>query len=81
MARREIGAPAGTLPNDTAGVVIGAGQFNLWKSHFGSISSGSVLNGAGAMVSAVPEPATGLSLLAGATAGLVLWRRCRFRAR
>jgi hypothetical protein len=60
--RDHVGAPAFTLPNDTAGGTIGAGQYNLWKSNFGT-------GGAGAFeqsVTAVPEPATGmLALLMG----------------
>jgi hypothetical protein len=53
--RNHLGAPAGTLPNDTVGGVIGQGQYNLWKSNFGQAGSGSI---ASLPITAVPEPAT-----------------------
>lgn len=70
--RNKAGAPAGTLPNDTAGGVIGTAQYNLWKANFGLAGSGSLA------VAAVPEAATGWSLTAILfAAGEVLPRRCR----
>jgi len=69
--RNHLGAPAGTLPNDTAGGVIGPAQYNTWQVNFGSTAgsaSGSYANGT------VPEPAT-VSLLIFAAAGVCLRRR------
>src|SRR5690606_15721185 len=37
--RNNLGAPAGTLPNDTAGGPIGAGQYLAWKANFGASPS------------------------------------------
>jgi hypothetical protein len=62
--RNRLGAPAGTLPNDTSGGVIGVAQYNLWKARFGIAGSA-----AGSLSSteisgvAVPEPAIGMLLL------------------
>lgn len=65
--RDHVGAPAGTLANDTAGGTIGSGQYNLWKSNFGLAGSaaGSLLP-----VVSVPEPATLFAIVAGAFASL-----------
>jgi fibronectin-binding autotransporter adhesin len=59
--RANVGQPAGTLPNDTAGGTIGDGQYALWRSSFGNHSgAGSGLSDG----SAVPEPGSlGLLLL------------------
>ena len=46
--RDNVGAPAGTLPNDAVGGIIGQGQYDNWKANFGNT---------------LPEPAT-LGLLA-----------------
>lgn len=51
--RDTLGAPAGTLPNDVDGGVIGMAQYDTWKANFG-ISSG----GGSVATIAVPEPAT-----------------------
>jgi PEP-CTERM motif len=59
--QKNVGQPAGTLPNDNTGVAIGDAQYNLWKSNFGNAEAGS---GVGSAKSAsVPEPATALLLL------------------
>lgn len=62
--RDKVGAAAGTLPNDTAGGVIGAAQYNLWKVSFGvaGVGAGSGAQGP-ATATAIPEPATILTLL------------------
>ncbi len=49
--RDNQGAPAGSLPNDTAGGAIGMAQYNLWRTNYGATS----LSAGGA---AVPEPAS-----------------------
>ena len=66
--RDHLGAAAGTLPNDTVGGVVGAAQYDLWKSRFGqTANAASGLYGDGA----IPEPATGLLMIAAAVgAGL-----------
>ena len=51
-------APAGTLPNDSVGSVIGRTQYDTWKVNFGRSSSGGALSNA-----AVPEPTSALLLL------------------
>jgi autotransporter-associated beta strand protein len=59
--RNNVGQPAGTLPNDTAGGTIGDAQYSLWRSNFGNHSGAGSGLGAG---SAVPEPTTiGMLLL------------------
>jgi lysophospholipase L1-like esterase len=64
--RDRVGAPAGTLANDTDGGVIGQGQYDTWKTNFGTISSSSASLG----TSIVPEP-TSLLLLVAMAAWLV----------
>jgi hypothetical protein len=62
--RNNLGAPAGTLPNDTGGGVVGTAQHATWKTNFGmSLPSSASLEGA-----AVPEPASVMLLLMGAAA-------------
>ena len=39
--RKNVGAAAGTLPNDTDGGPIGLAQYNTWRAHFGQASIGS----------------------------------------
>ena len=51
--RANVGQPAGSLPNDNTGLAIGDDQYNVWRSNFGSVASGSALG-----ASAVPEPST-----------------------
>jgi endonuclease/exonuclease/phosphatase family metal-dependent hydrolase len=52
--RDHLGEPAGTLPNDIVGTTIGAGQYALWKHHFGT----SDVELPGPLSERVPEPAT-----------------------
>ena len=49
--RNNLGAVAGTLPNDVDGGVIGSAQYLTWKSNFGASSSSSSVG-----ASHVPEP-------------------------
>ncbi len=51
--RDNLGAPAGTLPNDTDGGPIGPPQYSTWKTNFGQVL------GSGAWAhTAVPEPSS-----------------------
>ena len=73
--RNNLGAPAGTLPNDTDGGPIGAAQYATWKANFGTTTTGS----AAQQVGAVPEP-TSLWLGAiGLCVGLLGCRRATVR--
>lgn len=63
--RDNVGAPAGTLPNDPAGGVIGAAQYNQWAANYGA--SGMML--ATAQGTSVPEPAAAALLLVGLASG------------
>ncbi len=56
--RDNLGAPAGTLMNDTVGGVIGSAQYTLWRANFGTSRPAAALAGG-----SVPEPGT-LALLA-----------------
>jgi hypothetical protein len=56
--RDNVGAPAGSLANDTTGAVIGANQFTLWRSNYGATSAG--------LGVAVPEPGSLLLMIIGA---------------
>jgi hypothetical protein len=69
--RDHLGNPAGTLPNDINGGVIGQAQYNTWAANFGM--SGSASSSA-AQSSAVPEPAAAVLVFVAATASC-LWRR------
>ena len=56
--RNNLGAPAGTLPNDIDGGTIGSSQYNTWRGHFGE-STGAGAGGLGqtrVTQGAVPEP-------------------------
>lgn len=64
--RENLGAPAGALPNDVDGGVIGADQYNTWNANYGQSLPGQENQ------SAAPEPTT-LVLLIGA-ASLALGR-------
>lgn len=67
--RDNLGAPAGTLPNDPTGESIGDDQYAAWRENFGAIAGGS------SAVAAVPEPA-GVTLAAFlALGGAVYLRR------
>ena len=58
--RDNLGAVAGTLPNDVDGGVIGQPQYDTWKSNFGMIGG----SGSGSLsFSAVPEPSTAMMLI------------------
>jgi predicted carbohydrate-binding protein with CBM5 and CBM33 domain len=71
--RNHIGAPAGTLPNDVDGGVIGAAQYARWKANFGKTGgAGSASVSADASFSQVPEP--GAWLLAMLSVAVVPWR-------
>lgn len=62
--RDNLGAPAGTLPNDPVGGEIGSSQYNTWKSNFGNqMPASATLHAV-----SVPEPSTCvlLTLLAAA---------------
>ena len=74
--RENVGAAAGTLPNDTAGGAIGQAQYDLWRSNFGAASSGSGSASGSLTTNSVPEPAKGALLtVAAALLGTVdLWR-------
>jgi hypothetical protein len=68
--RDNVGAVAGTLPNDVDGGVIGAAQYNTWVANFGNSGSGSGND------SAVPEPSIVVLLMGIAVAfGLRRFRR------
>lgn len=69
--RKNVGQPAGTLPNDNTGLPIGVDQYTLWRSNFGvpGAGSGSLLS------SSVPEPSSLLILLMGTAAAAVARRR------
>jgi hypothetical protein len=56
--RNNVGAPAGTLPNDINGGVIGPAQYAMWKARFGNTAGSSA-----ASFASVPEPASVLLLL------------------
>ena len=59
--RDNLGAPAGTLPNDTDGGPIGSAQYATWKANFGMTQG----TGIGQTSQAIPEPASGFLLLMG----------------
>jgi hypothetical protein len=68
--RDNLGAPAGTLPNDPNGGVVGTVQYDTWKANFGN-----TIGGGSSVAGAVPEPSA-LSLLAlGSLAATVLYCR------
>ena len=64
VLRNNLGAPAGTLPNDPTGVPIGQQQYDLWAANFGS-------SGGSAASAAVPEPATWTFMLMGIMTSLI----------
>jgi hypothetical protein len=72
--RDHFGAPAGSLPNDVDGGMIGQAQYDTWKANFGLVRSG---GGASEReIAAVPEPAT-LILIVVSVCGLAIGRpRC-----
>jgi len=52
--RHNLGAPAGTLPNDIHNTPIGALQYDTWRAHFGNTFP----KPGASLASRVPEPAT-----------------------
>ena len=69
--RQNVGAPAGTLPNDVDSGEIGQAQYNTWRANFSNTSASASL-----AIRAVPEPGSLLLLLIGIGVGS-LRRRCR----
>ncbi len=65
--RDNLGAPAGSLPNDPNSEPIGATQYQTWKSNFGLSQNGSLSAGA-ASAAAVPEPQAFVLLILGMVA-------------
>ena len=51
--RDNLGAPEGTLPNDTDGGAIGQAQYDTWKANFGN-----TLGAGSGSIAQVPEPST-----------------------
>jgi hypothetical protein len=76
--RKNVGQPAGSLPNDNTGLPIGAEQYNLWRSNFGAPAAGS-----GSLTSStVPEAPAIVLLLIGIVSPSITSRRrsaCRTR--
>jgi hypothetical protein len=52
--RKNVGAPAGTLPNDIDGGTIGPAQYSTWRAHFGDSlpATGAGTDSAGSLASA-----------------------------
>lgn len=69
--RDNVGAPAGTLANDSVGGSIGPLQYDLWRTHFGQNAVRSFFV---SVTNAIPEPATMLLILPSALAFLYLRR-------
>lgn len=67
--RDNLGAPAGTLPNDVDGGAIGTAQYQTFVANFGEVAPGQL----SAQTTTVPEPSSILSLAIGVTG--VMWRR------
>jgi predicted carbohydrate-binding protein with CBM5 and CBM33 domain len=65
--RDRVGSPAGNLPNDVDGGVIGTAQYARWKTNFGAKRG---------VAAAVPEPAAAILLAFAAICGS--WRRQRY---
>lgn len=68
--RNNLGAQAGTLPNDSVGGTIGTAQYDAWKSNFGATASAI----GGLSTANVPEPATALLIIGAAVPAF--WVRC-----
>jgi autotransporter-associated beta strand protein len=58
--QKNVGQPAGSLPNDSTGATIGSSQYQLWMTNFGRTAPGS---GGGQGNGAVPEPSSIAMLL------------------
>ncbi len=78
---KNVGQPAGTLPNDTTGLAIGSSQYNLWRSNDGKISGTGSGSGSSFGQAAVPEPTAMILGLAGGAALTILPGRRRKRGR
>lgn len=72
--RDNLGAPAGTLPNDPVGGAIGTAQYQTWKDNFGASASA-------VAAATVPEPATAGLLALGVLSLTTLGARRRRLAR
>jgi hypothetical protein len=76
---RENNATNTVLPNDNGlGTPISQSHYDLWRTHFGRTAGGGASIEAS---SAVPEPATWLTLASGALAATLLRRRANFSIR
>lgn len=77
--RDNLGAVAGTLPNDADGGAIGQAQYDTWKDNFGASGPGSGASSELQSTSAAPEPASFMLIasMVGLVSGLV---RCRCRS-
>jgi hypothetical protein len=82
--RDNLGAAAGTLPNDADGGQIGPAQFNTWVANFGATGPGGLGSAAhlaagdsAAANYAVPEPASWALCLSAVTAAIVARSRRR----
>jgi hypothetical protein len=58
--RDNLGAEAGTLPNDTTGEAIGVAQYQQWRQNYGNSNVGSAV----VPSVAIPEPASAAMLVA-----------------
>jgi hypothetical protein len=58
--RKNVGAPAGALPNDTDGGAIGPAQYSTWRANFGRSTSSTSTT---PLTPPVPEPASVLLLI------------------
>lgn len=74
--RDNVGASAGTLPNDPAGGVIGPAQYTQWAQNYGATGSMS----ATALSTSVPEPASAVILAIAAASHAGSRSRSRVRA-
>ena len=71
--RDNLGAPAGTLPNDVDGGPIGAAQYTTWRNNFGA----GTLPAMAVTQQNIPEPATAAMLLLGFAATMANCDRWR----
>ena len=68
--RDNLGAAAGTLPNDIDGGAIGQAQYDTWVADFGATGSGAT-----STIAAVPEPAGLFLALVGCLTAICIYRR------
>jgi hypothetical protein len=72
--RKNVGGPAGSLPNDTDGGIIGSPQYATWRVNFGRSTSAAL---SATHMSPVPEPASdALTAVAIVTLLAIVRRRC-----